>query len=727
MQPLHSERGASRREILAGLGALVVAVQLPSSARASTTSSAPSSTELGTLNAFVGVGTDGVVTVICPAQELGQGSSTGVAQIVADELDAAWDDVRVVLADEGKQYRVSIVPLLPASQGTGGSFTIRAWLAPLRKAGARARAMLVAAAAERWGVRTEDCVTTDSVVRHPDGHEATYGELAEDAARQRAPRNPTLKTRDQFEYMGRSMPREDLAPKLTGQTQYGIDIRLPGMVYACPVASPVNGGRVDSVDDRVARSMPGVLDVLVFDTFVAVVAKGWWQAKQAMLSLEITWDAKGNGAVGSAAISKQLRANLDAKRGYTRVRKRGNVKRALEDADQVIEADYEVPYLEHATMEPLNCTVHAQSDRCEIWTSTQQPTRTVNAIRKLTGMRAEQIILHPMYVGGGYGRRGNVDWVEQAVQVAQRVDSPVQVLWTREEQTRHGFYRPPMMGRLRAAIQDGRLTALHARITGDSSSRGWLPGLQWVGLVKRQLAEGMSRNASPYDYHNVLVEVLPQSFHLNVGFWRSVNQSFTAFFRETFLDDVAAAIGQDPLELRRSLLEEDQPRVRAVLDKAAQLGRWGEAPEGHHQGIGLVNWAGAYCAQVVEITIENDQPRIQRLSAAIDCGVHINPDQVRAQVMGGAIFGLSSALGEAITVKEGRVEQSNFNDYPILRMSQSPYTVDVHVMDRPDDPPRGVGEPGTPPAIPALCNAIFAATGKRVRHLPIPRTLSALD
>ncbi|MCB9762281.1 MAG: xanthine dehydrogenase family protein molybdopterin-binding subunit [Alphaproteobacteria bacterium] len=723
-----SETGpVTRRGFLAGLGALVVAVQLPRPARAAESAVYPSANDAATLNAFVGVGTDGTVTVVCPTAEMGQGSTTGLAQCVADELDAPWDRVRVVHADEGKPYRFALLPF-DARHMTGASMSTRTWRTPMREAGARARAMLIQAAAARWGVNPGACTTRQGVVVHPDGHEATYGELATAAAALKPPRKVPLKAPAQFTLMGRSPQREDLLGKVTGATPYGIDLRLPDMVRACTVSCPVHGGVVASVDDQAARAVPGVLDVLVFEDFVAVLAETWWPAKRAADALVITWDDRGFGEVDSALISAELRAALDDDKGATTARKEGDALKVLASAAQVIEAEYEVPYLEHAAMEPLNCTVHLQPDRCDVWTGTQGQTRALWAAQEITGLSEAQIHVHTAYLGGGYGRRGNVDWVRHALRIATRVDRPVQMLWSREETTRIGRYRPVEVARLRAAVGDGRITALHARIAGDHSARSYLSGfITKLPLYRTLLAEGMLPADSPYAFPSVRVDTVLRTFHVNVGFWRSVGQSYTAFFRECFLDEVAHALGQDPVALRRSLLREDRPRIRAVLDRVVEASGWGKAPEGHFQGIGLTDWSGSYCAQVVEITVEDDAPRVRRLTAVVDCGVVVNPDQVKAQIMGGALFGLSSALGEAITLRGGRVEQSNLHDYRLLRMNQSPVEVEVLLMDRPDDPPMGVGEAGTPPAIPALCNALFAATGRRVRRLPIPRKLSEIE
>jgi len=727
MDPLDTLPEPSRRGLLAGLGALVVAASLPSPAQASNLRDYAHLNDAANINAFVGIASDGTVTVLSPAAEMGQGSSTGLAQCVADELDAAWGDVKVLHADEAKAYRFAMIPLDPRHM-TGGSLSIRVWRQPMREAGARARAMLVAAAASRWGVRADECTTSESVVRHPSGKEATYGELADDAARQKAPRRVRLKDPSQFTLIGKGVPREDLLGKVTGTTRYGIDVRLPGMLHASTRTCPYHVGKVRRVDAAEARGMPGVRDVLVFDDFVAVVADRWWKAEQAAKTLTITWDDAGHGDVDSASISASLAQAMspDEKDVYV-CRRDGKAEKVLAAASQVLTSTYEVPYLDHATMEPLNCTVHVQADRCDVWVGAQGPTLVVRNAVEITGLHRDQIHVHTEYLGGAYGRKGNQGWIQQALRIATRVDAPVQMLWSREETTRLGRYRPAMRMDFKASVDDGRVGAFYGRVAGDNSGRSYMsPFLLRLPLVKKFLAEGLRGADSPYAYDTALVEAVPRTFHLNVGFWRSVNQTYTVFGRECFVDEIAHALGKDPVDLRRELLSDEYTRLRAVMERCVAEAGWGDAPEGRYQGVAITDWGGSFCAQVVELSVVDDRPRIHRLTAVLDCGIYVNPDQVTAQVMGGALMGLSAALGEAITVEGGRVVQSNFHDYRLLRMKDAPVEVEVHLMDPAGHPPRGVGEPGTPPAAPALCNAIFAATGKRVRTLPIPSQLSEI-
>ena len=717
----------SRRAFLAGTGALVVAVTLPGSVYAAPDdpTMAPPAEGASDFSPFVRVDPDGTVTVQSPAQEMGQGSNTGLMQLVADELDADWDKVRIVHAPEAKAYRFAMIPG-DARQMTGGSMSIRQWRKPMREAGAKARAMLIAAAAEVWGARPTDLTTDTHKVVHPDGRTLDYGALVGVASTLKPPRKVALKPRDQWKYMGKGMPREDLRAKVTGAAQYGMDVRLPGMVRACVVPCPIDTGRVKAVDDSAARAVPGVLDVVVIDNAVAVIAKTFWPAKKGADALKVTWDDAGHGDVGSATIARIHAEALDDEKGVIKGWKQGKAARVIEDAETVLEATYTVPYLDHATIEPLVCTVHVQDDRCDVWVGSQAPTLVLRAAMDITGFKEDQVAVYTKTIGGAFGRKGNNDWVEMSLHIGMQVDAPVQCIWTREATTRMGRYRPAITTRMRAVVEGKELKALHVRQTGDNSGRSWMsPFFQKLNLYHWFNAEGHIKLGAPYQYENVLVEVVPRTFHPNVGFWRSVGQSFTIYKRECFLDEIAEAMGEDPITLRRRMLRDD-PRLRHVLDLCIEKSGWGKAPEGHFQGFGLTDWAGTMCAQVVEVRLDSGVPRIVKVTATLDCGAYVNADQVKAQVQGGCIMGLSSALGEQITFDKGRTVQSNFHDYKVMRMNKAPYNIDVHLVDAFEHEPRGVGEPGTPPGIPALVNAIYAATGTRVRSLPLPPELGGV-
>lgn len=707
----------SRRGFLGGLAVLAVAMQLPT-AEAST----PEADGRSRLNAFVLLQADGTTTIVIPASEMGQGICTALAQFVAEELDANWAQVRV-LTGEAPEFRLPIGPGF-TMQVTGGSTSVSNWGRPLRLAGAAAREMLVRSAATRWGVAPAACTTSAGTVRGPTGQELAYGDLAAEAALLRPSRRPPLKPAGQDKLVGTSVPRNDLVEKVTGRATFGADIRLPGMLRACSVACPVFGGTVKSVDDRAARAIPGVRDVLVFDDFVAVVADTWWPAKCGVAALVVEWEEGPNAALSSADVSRALRAGLDAPRAVV-ARREGRSASGWKDAD-VLQADYEVPYLDHAPMEPLNCTVHVQADRCDVWVGTQVQTMVLEAAAKATGLKPTQVFVHTPYLGGGFGRRGNNDFVEQALAVGVRLRAPVQLLWTREEGIRHGFYRPGFAGRMRAHVADGKVKGLHVRLSGDNILHRYLPPLfHGLALVSGLPLEGLL-HTSPYVFDQVQMEGVLTDLPVPIGFWRSVSHSYTAFFVESFLDEVAARLGQDPVELRRALIGPNFPRFRSVLDTAVAQAGWGKSAPGRYQGVALHESFGSICAQVAEVSMEAGKPRVHRITAAVDCGPVVNPDIVKTQIMGGALFGLSDAMGARLDFAAGRVVQSNFHDYPLLRMKDAP-EVDVHIVRTPGAPVGGIGEIGTPPVAPAVCNAIFAASGRRIRSLPILQALAGKD
>ena len=703
-----SRRELSRRSLLASLGVLVVGVHLPGVARAS-----PSDSPVD-LNAFVGIAEDGTVTVALPSSEMGQGIATALPMVVAEELDADWSQVRATFGT-GRAYRWNIGAGIHM-QVTGGSQSVIVWRAPMAEAGARARAMLIAAAARRWGVAPEDCHTEAGVVRCGE-RSARYGELAAEAAGMRPPGRVPLKDPATYRIIGSSPPRLDSRDKVTGAAVFGIDVRVPGLRFASVVACPVFGGRVGAVDDRAARAVPGVSDVLVFEDWVAVVADGSWPARRGVDALVLTWDEGPNAALDSASISRRFAAALDHKGKPGR--QEGNAPGALEEG--AIEARYEVPYLDHAPLEPMNCTVHVRADAVEVWAPTQAQTLVERKAKEITGRKT--VLLHTTLLGGGFGRRGQIDFVEQALHVGMAVDAPVQVLWTREECFRHGFYRPGFAGRARGRVENGRLTALHLRIAGDNTLYRWIPRVaRNLPPVVKYPMEGILHTCA-YNIENLLVEWVPVETPIPIGFFRAVSYNHNLFFLESFLDELASAAGIDPLAFRLAMLDK-APRYKAVLEKAATEAGWGQAPVGRFQGLALGECFGSIVAQVAEISMIEGRPKVHRVTAAVDCGPVLHPGLVKVQVMGGVIFGLSSALGEEIRFERGRVVQSNFHDYPLLRMCDAPQ-VDVHIVENPTAPIGGVGEIGTPFLGPAVANAIFAATGKRLRSLPLYRALES--
>ena len=700
----------SRRGFLASAGALVIALSLPTTARGH------SSGEPGELNAFVVIEPDGTLIVQIPSCEMGQGVTTAFPQIVMEELDGNFDKLRVVTA-VGDDYRIRL-PMGIKQQFTGGSLSIQYWAQSFQEAGASARAQLIAAAAARWGVSAADCTTESGVVHGPDGEQASYGELATEAAAIHATKAPLRNPRS---YIGKSIPRTDVPDKVTGKAVFGIDIRLPGMVRASLAAAPVFGAKVGKVNDTAARALGGVTDVLVFDDFVAVIADTWWPAQKGVEALEIDWDTSGKGVdpdLDDARVSAALHAALDAK--TKKIYGHGSTK---ELGEAPLEATYETPYLEHNTLEPLNCTVQITGDGCDIWTGTQAQTLAMRAAKSITGLPEDQIRIHTTLLGGGFGRRGNVDFIEQALHIGMRMKGrPVHLQWSRSECVQHGWYRPAAVGRLRGVVRDGKPHTIQATVARDNVLHRYLPRLLW-GLkpVLETSLEGLIHEM-PYGFEAWRVELGFCDLPVPIGFWRSVAHSHNAFFLESFLDELAHTEGIDPVQFRLSVLG-SSPRHRDVLETAVEASGWGEAPQGRSQGVALHASFGSICAHVAEVSVDEGQLVVHRITTAIDCGRAINPDIVKAQMMGGAMFALSELKYGGIQLRDGRVRQSNFHDLQLLRMHES-CEVDVHIVDS-GAALGGIGEVAVPPLAPAVCNAIFAATGQRIRKLPLPAKIEA--
>jgi isoquinoline 1-oxidoreductase beta subunit len=669
-------------------------------------------------NAFIRIGRDGRVTMIVAQVEMGQGTYTSMPMLLAEELEVGLDQVRLEHAPPDDKLYAN--PLF-GDQETGGSSSVKAFYEPLRRAGAAARTMLVAAAAATWNVDQASCRAQRGVVTHsPTGRTLTYGALADKAAKLPVPAQVILKDPKDFKLIGTPAKRLDTPAKVNGTAQFGIDVRLPGMKIATVAASPVLGGKVASLDDRKAKAIKGVHQIVRLDDVVAVVADDMWAAKQGLAALAIRWDDGPNATLSTGDVVQGL-ADAAQTPGVV-ARKQGDTAAAMAGAPTKIEAVYEVPFLVHAAMEPMNCTVHVRPDRCEVWTGSQVLTRAQATAAKVTGLPLEKVVVHNHLLGGGFGRRLEFDYVTQAVRIAKQVDGPVKVIWTREEDVQHDVYRPYYYDRLAAGVDArGQPIAWTHRIVGPAIIARYLPPAFKDG-IDPDAVDGAVQLV--YDIPAIQVEfVRHEEPVLNTGFWRGVGVTHNTFVIESFIDELAAAAQQDPVAYRRALLGKS-PRARAVLDLAAQAAGWGQPlPAGRSRGVSLLysGW-DSYLAEVAEVAVsESGEVRVHRIVCAVDCGTVVNPDTVKAQIEGGIVFGIGGVLYGEATLKNGRVEQSNFNNVRVLRINETP-AIEVHLV-RSGEPPGGIGEPGTAVTAPAVANAVFAATGKRIRKLPLERQL----
>jgi isoquinoline 1-oxidoreductase beta subunit len=701
----------SRRAFLKGglaVGAgLVIGFRLPSGLAAHNAGSGVAFAP----NAWIRIGQDGFITIINGQSEMGQGILTSMPMVVADELEADWSKIKVEQALADLAYTN---PRTRRGQYTDSSASIRDHMEAWRLAAAAAKEMLVAAAAREWGVLIAEIYAEKGVVQHrPSGRNLTYGELAAKAGAMAVPQNPKLKTPEQFAFIGKDVPRLDTPDKVTGRAVFGIDVVRPGMLVAMVERCPVFGGKVVRFDASEAKAVKGVRHVVQISSGVAVVADSYWTAKLGREALKIEWDYGPNARQTSAAITQMYEAL--AKQPGPVARQEGEVSRALGGAKRVLDAVYEVPFLAHATMEPMNCTAYVRSDGCDVWAPSQNQTATQETAMRITGLPREKVRVHTTLLGGGFGRRGRTDFVSDAVEVSKAVGAPVKVVWSREDDIQHDFYRPTTYNVLRAALDDqGAPVAWMHRMVAPSlraQQGATLPN----GIDSLMLAGAADL---PYAIPNLQVEYRHKEVGVPVGFWRSVGSSHNAFVTEGFMDELAAAAGKDPYEYRRALLSKS-PRHRGVLDLAATKAGWGAPlPEGRHRGIAVAFSYGSWVAEVAEVSVASDGTvRVHRVVCAVDCGLAVNPDQVRAQMEGSIVYGLTAVLYGTITIDGGRVQQSNFHDYPMLRIDSMP-SVEVHIVPS-GERPGGVGEPGVPPIAPAVVNALFVATTKRIRRLPI--------
>ena len=712
-------------------GGLLLSFTLPAPLRRAMAARTPPPASFAP-NAFIRIDRDGRVTLIMHKVEMGQGTYTSMPMLLAEELEV---DLAQVQLEHAPPDDARYAEPLFGVQETGGSTSVRGNWEQLRRAGATARTMLVSAAAQTWKVDPSSCnAARGEVIHGASGRRLSYGALVDAAVLLAVPRTVPLKDPKDFKLIGTPAKRLDGPDKVNGAAQFGIDVKVPGMKVATVAACPVFGGKLASVDDSKAKTIKDVHQVVRLDDAVAVVAEHMWAAKQGLAALTIQWDEGPNAKLTTADIVQQL-AVAAAQPGVV-ARNDGDVTKAMAGAAQKVEAVYEVPFLAHATLEPANCTVHVRPDGCDIWVGTQVPTFAQTAAAKLTRLPKSKVRVHNHLLGGGFGRRLEVDFIIQAVRIAKQVAGPVKVVWTREEDIQHDMYRPYYYDRLAAGLNErGMPIAWTHRVAGSSIMARVVSELfpktlrvmraaglhQLVAMVKGLDVDAVEGAADPpYALPNIRVEYVRQEPPgIPTAFWRGVGPTHNIFVVESFIDELAAAAKQDPFEYRRVLLDQS-PRAKAVLELAAEQAGWGQPlPAGRGRGISLLHAFGeTYIAQVAEVSVSSaGDVRVHRVVCAVDCGIIVNPDTVRAQMESGIIFGITAALFGEITIKNGRVEQHNFNDYRMLRINEAP-VIDVHLV-KSTEPPGGIGEPGTSAVMPAVTNAIFAATGKRIRKLPV--------
>jgi isoquinoline 1-oxidoreductase beta subunit len=684
------------RTSAATAGGLLVGFYLPETSKLSAEAAGARSK----LNAFVHVGADDTVTLFIHKAEMGQGTVTSLSMLLAEELECSWKNIRTEFPGVNREFG--------PNQGVVGSQSIRSSWESLRRAGASAREMLIEAAAQKWGVEKSSCrAENNAVINTGTNARLSYGSLAEAAARLPVPTNVTLKDPAQFRLVGKATKRLDTPAKVDGSAAFGIDVRLPGMLYAVVERCPVFGGKVASFDAARTRAVPGVKTVVQISSGVAVVADNTWAAMQGRRVLQVKWDEGPVASANTPDITKRFAA-ATTKPGAVG-RKEGDAAAALASAAKKIEAVYETPYLAHAPMEPLNCTAHVRADRCEVWASTQGQTAARNEAARITGLQPEAVEVYTKYMGGGFGRRARADYIGEAVEVSKAAGAPVKLTWSREDDMQQDWYRPASFSRFAAGLDAEGWPLAWTTTIACAPFGGLRDGLARTGV------EGVADMA--YAIPNILVDYHAEDPGIPVSYWRSVGYSQNTFFTESFLDELAAAGGKDPVELRRRLLAKS-PRLLAALDLAAEKAGWGKPlPAGHGLGVALSNNVGSNTVQIAEVSVNRGKVRVHRVVCAVDCGHVVNPWGVEQQIQSGIVFGLTAALKGGITIDKGRVQQGNFHQYDMLRIDEMP-KVEVHIVPS-QAAPGGIGEASTPGIAPAVCNGIFAAIGKRVRRLPI--------
>jgi isoquinoline 1-oxidoreductase beta subunit len=658
------------------------------------------------LNAWLKIGADNSITIIVDRSEMGQGVYTALPMLIAEELNVNLDAIQVVAAPVGDAY------VNPGNGGqvTGTSNSVQDAWEKLRTAGAQARLMLTQAAAKHWQIDIGECRAINGTIAAR-GKVLTYGQLAAAAAKEPIPKDVKLRPRSEFQIIGKSTARIDSPGKVDGSAEFGLDVKLPGMLYAAIAQSPVLGGKVKTLDSLAAGRMPGVRKILSTDSGVVVVADHFWQALQARKALDVSWDPGGNLRLDNQLISAMLKKTAAAGAGLT-ARADGDVAQALKAAQQRFNSSYELPLLAHATMEPMNCTADVKANGCDLYVGTQVQQVAQVTAAAAAGLEPSQVRVHTTLLGGGFGRRLDVDFIPAAVEASKAVGAPVKLIWTREDDMSHDTYRPPALEELNAGFDAaGKLTAFSLHIVSPSITARMFPPVKGVDDSVIEYAINF-----PYDVPNVAVTYSRQEIGIDVGYMRSVSHAPNCFVIESFMDELAAAAARNPYDFRMELLRK-KPRHRRVLQLAAERAGFGKAPAGRHQGIAFMEGYTTHLAAVAEVSIEQGALKVHRMVCVVDCGQMINPRIVESQIESGIVFGLSAALWGEVTIAAGRVQQTNFNNYRLVRGNEMP-EIDVHLVES-SEPPGGIGEPAVALVAPAICNAIFAATGKRIRKLPI--------
>ena len=660
-------------------------------------------------NAWINVQPDNYVKIMVGKSEMGQGVITSLPMIIAEEMDLDWSKVIVEKAPADRSKY--------GSQMTGGSNSISSSFMKLRKAGATAREMLVTAASEYWGVPENECTTNSSKVFHEKTNKKiSYGELATKAGQQLIPKNPSLKNSKNFSIIGKNMSRKDTLPKINGTAEFALDIKLDGMVYATVVHSPIFGGKVISFEKNSLDGINGILDIFEIESGIAIVGNNTWTVLKAARKIKINWSEGEAKGVNTDQITEEL-MKASKKQGGV-VRKEGNVKRALKSSKNILEAIYQSPFQAHATMEPMSCTISVEETKCQIWVGTQNPNGALKTVSKLTGLKKEQIEVNVTYLGGGFGRRSSNDFVKESVEIANIVKKPIKLTWSREEDMQNDYYRPASLHVMKGAFdQKKNLTVWKHRITAPSILFSQLVTIPFPFKEKLDLISTEGAKHIPYQIPNMQVDYQMTKTDIPLGFWRSVYSSQNAFANECFMDELAEKAGKDPINFRLELLPENS-RDASVIELVADRSGWKSFSNGPiYQGFSSHKSFGTWVAQVARVSVENNQIKVHEVHCAVDCGLVINPNIVKTQISSAIIYGLSATLKSKITIDDGKVVESNFDDFDVIRMDETP-KIKVYLVDS-DKPPKGVGEPGLPPIAPAVTNAVYAATGKRFRQLPI--------